>query len=69
MPLALLRRIATQRLPTVLADPHDVECIRILLLAGHVKAQIHPVGRSSKAFAIVVAITPVGRQMLVSFSK
>ena len=64
MPIALLHRLAKLELPTVLHDPNDVENVRILVLAGHVKAQIHSVGRSLKYFAIVVGITPLGQLML-----
>jgi hypothetical protein len=70
MPIALLRRIAAMQLPAVIEDPGEVECVRILVLAGHVSAKFHAMGRGSMSLAIVVAITPLGRRMMrMSFRK
>ena len=72
MPIALLHRIARERLPLVVVREEDVDFIRILVLAGHLKAAISPPITTYAAAvdpppAVVTAITPLGRQMLECF--
>ena len=62
----LLQRLPRMHLPVVLVDPRDIECIALLSLAGFVKAQVHPAGKSFQSFAIVASITIAGRQLLAS---
>lgn len=68
MPIALLRRIADMQLPIMIDDPGEVECIQILVLAGHVNAKFHAADRGSMSFALIVAITPLGRRMMMMMS-
>jgi hypothetical protein len=72
MPIALLHRISRERLPFAGTREEDVEFVRILVLAGLLKAAIPPaittpVGAIDQPAAVVFAITPLGQQMLLCF--
>lgn len=71
MPVALLRRIAREELPVVIAGNWEVDVIRILVLAGHLKATIPPEVRTLSGIhqppATVTAIISLGRMLLQSF--
>jgi len=73
MPIALLHRVARERLPFVVVREEEIDFVRILMLAGHLKAAIPPPITSPAGVvvdqppAVVTAITPLGRRMLRSF--
>lgn len=68
MPLALLHRIAHYHLPLVLTTDTDIQAIRLLIQAGHVKAAMQvtldPWGGGPQPGIVVTAITPAGRAAL-----
>jgi hypothetical protein len=65
MPITLLHRIAREGLPWSAMAMRDVEDIRLLVMAGHVKATFAP--SAAAPAAVVTAITSLGRQVLRSF--
>ena len=69
MPMELLRRLASQELPTALYAPADIDCLRVLRAAELVAALIPPVetmegGAQIHKAAQVLCITPKGRRAL-----
>jgi hypothetical protein len=76
-PLELLQRLANTRLPIHVVDHGEIETLRILKLAGSIKAAIpeaaHPAGglqRSQRQLpAKVDEITRLGRTMLERFAR
>jgi hypothetical protein len=71
VPLALLRRIASESLPLILTNQEEVEAASILALAGHVKAAMQvvfdPRGGGPQAGMVVTEITRLGWRMLEAF--
>lgn len=71
VPLALLHRLAAQRLPIAVSGGRDVDSLRVLRMAGHVKADIPKPVRTLDGYdqppATVEAITALGRSMLRRF--
>ncbi|VTU18468.1 hypothetical protein H4CHR_00191 [Variovorax sp. PBS-H4] len=69
MPLALLHRIAHARFPHVLTNDADIEAVRVLILAGHVKAAMQvtldPWGGGPQTGVVVRDITALGRMALM----
>ena len=65
MLITLLHRIAREGVPWSATGMRDVEDIRLLVTAGHVKATF--ASRSGAPAAVVTAITSLGRQTLRSF--
>lgn len=76
-PLELLQRLANATLPIRVVDDGEIETLRILKLAGSIKAAIpeaaHPAGdlhRSQRQLpATVDEITRLGRTMLERFAR
>lgn len=71
-PMALLRRIANESVPCVIAHPEEVQLARDLALAGHIQiSELTP--RASAPFGtklgavMVLNITNIGRTMLRAF--
>lgn len=70
MPMALLEELAEVNFPFEVADPEDVDKLRVLLAAGHIDAVIPPVAHDqSRRPAIVLEITPLGRKALRFFGS
>ncbi|WP_225783106.1 hypothetical protein [Xenophilus sp. Marseille-Q4582] len=71
MPMELLHRLALERLPVSVTDGQDVDGVRLLALAGHIRAEVPRPVRTLEGYhqppATVTAITPLGRQMLRRF--
>ena len=71
MSLVLLHKLSLVDLPVALSVGDDVDGLRILKMAGHVKAQIPPPVRTLSGYdhppAVALEITPLGRQMLERF--
>ena len=71
MSLVLLHKLALVELPVALSVGDDVDGLRILKMAGHVKAQIPPPVRTLSGYeqppAVALSITPLGRRMLERF--
>lgn len=71
MSLVLLHKLSLVELPVAISVGDDVDGLRILKMAGHVKAQIPPPVRTLSGYdqppAVVLAITPLGRRMLDRF--
>ena len=71
MALLLLHKLAMVDLPITLSVGDDVDGLRILRMAGHVKAEIPPPVRTRAGYtqppAVVLAITPLGHHMLERF--
>lgn len=71
MPMELLHRLALQSLPIAVTDGADVDAVRLLALAGHVRADVPRPVRTLEGHhqppATVSAITALGRQMLRRF--
>lgn len=71
MPMELLHRLALESLPVAVTDGQDVDGVRLLALAGHVRAEVPRPVRTMDGHhqppATVTAITPLGRQMLRRF--
>ncbi len=67
----LLHRLAAQELPVAVTTGAHVDAIRVLSLAGHVKATIPKPVRTLDGYeqppAIVNEITSLGRSMLKRF--
>ncbi|WP_213955561.1 MULTISPECIES: hypothetical protein [unclassified Variovorax] len=73
MPLNLLHRLADQKLPVAVTHGRDVDSVRVLALAGHVKASIPKPVRTLDGFdqppAVVASITSLGRSMIKRFPR
>ena len=71
MSLVLLHKLSLVELPVAVAVGDDVDGLRILKMAGHVRAEIPPPVRTLSGYdqppAVALAITPLGRQMLQHF--
>ena len=71
MSLVLLHKLSLVELPVAVAVGDDVDGLRILKMAGHVRAEIPPPVRTLSGYdqppAVALAITPLGRQMLQRF--
>lgn len=71
MSLTLLHQLAQASLPVNLFSGEQVDCLRVLCLAGHVKATIPLPVRTLYGYdqppATVEAVTPLGMQMLRRF--
>ncbi|MEJ7685916.1 MAG: hypothetical protein WKG52_02315 [Variovorax sp.] len=69
----MLHRLAEQDLPIAVSNGADVDTLRILSMAGHIKATIPKPIRTLDGYgqppAMVTAITPVGRSMMLRFPK
>ena len=67
----LLHRLAAQQLPIAVTGGQQVDAVRVLSLAGHIKASIPKPVRTLDGFeqpaAIVSEITSLGRSMLRRF--
>ena len=67
----LLHRLAAEQLPIAVAGGGQVDALRVLNMAGHVKAQIPKPVRTLDGYeqppATVVEITSLGRSMLRRF--
>lgn len=62
MPLELLRELAAQTLPRVVADPADMDKLRVLRAAGYVNAELPSLAPGSPPEqARVLSITARGR--------
>ena len=71
MSLLLLHKLSMVELPIALTVGDDVDGLRILSMAGHVKANIPPPVRTLSGYeqppAVVFSITSNGRRMLDRF--
>ncbi|WP_220811826.1 hypothetical protein [Variovorax sp. UMC13] len=71
MSLHLLHQLAQSRLPVTVFPGKDVDGLRVLQLAGHIKATIPLPVRTLSGHdqppATVTAVTPLGRQMVKRF--
>lgn len=72
MPIALLHRMACEDFPFVVEGEVNVSHVHTLVLAGHLKAVFPPLvyrgpGIEDRLRAVVMEITPLGRQMLQCF--
>ena len=69
--MTLLHRLAAQELPVAVSSGAQVDALRILSLAGHVKATIPKPVRTLDGYeqppAVVTEITSLGRSMLKRF--
>ncbi len=69
--MTLLHRLAAQELPIAVSSGAQVDALRILSLAGHVKAAIPKPVRTLDGYeqppAVVNEITSLGRSMLKRF--
>jgi len=69
--IKLLHRLAREKLPIHVTAGEDVDQLRVLHLAGHVKARIPLPVRTLSGYdqppALVEAITRIGRAMLDRF--
>jgi hypothetical protein len=69
--LFLLHRLAAQELPVAVSGGELVDAVRVLSLAGHVKASIPKPLRTLDGYeqppAVVTEITRLGRDMLRRF--
>jgi hypothetical protein len=67
----LLHQLAQSRLPVTVFAGKDVDGLRVLQLAGHIKADIPLPVRTLTGHdqppATVTAVTPLGRQMVKRF--
>ncbi|WP_232324575.1 hypothetical protein [Variovorax sp. WDL1] len=65
--------MAEHDLPIAVNNGADVDAVRVLSLAGHVKATIPPPVRTMDGYeqppATVTAITPLGRSMMKRFPR
>jgi hypothetical protein len=73
MSLTLLQKLSMTELPVAVTDGADVDGLRILKMAGHVRAEIPAPVRTLTGYqqppALVTAITALGRQMLERFPQ
>jgi len=67
----LLHRLAAEHLPIAVSGGEHVDAVRVLSLAGHIKASIPKPVRTLDGFeqpaAVVSEITALGRSMLRRF--
>ena len=68
MSIALLRRLARERFPTVLLTDPDIEAARPLIICRHIEAAMQvtfdPFGGLPRPGLVVTAITPLGYLLL-----
>ncbi|MDM0047245.1 hypothetical protein QTH91_22320 [Variovorax dokdonensis] len=73
MSLTLLQKLSMAELPVAVTDGSDVDGLRILKMAGHVRAEIPSPVRTLTGYmqppALAIAITALGRQMLERFPQ
>ncbi|WP_162581446.1 hypothetical protein [Variovorax sp. PBS-H4] len=73
MPISLLHRLAEHDLPIAVSNGADVDALRVLSLAGHVKATIPRPVRTMDGYeqppATAIAITSLGRSMMKRFPR
>ncbi|MET0542516.1 MAG: hypothetical protein ABWZ88_12240 [Variovorax sp.] len=73
MPLNLLHRLSEQQLPVAVTHGRDVDAVRVLTLAGHIKATIPKPVRTLDGYdqppAVVASITSLGRSMIKRFPR
>ncbi|MFT4267147.1 MAG: hypothetical protein QM586_07985 [Xenophilus sp.] len=73
MPLELLHRFAREALPVAVTEGGDVDAVRILALAGHVRADIPKPVRTLHGYcqppAMVLSVTALGQQMIQRFPR
>ena len=71
MSIALLRKLAKEKLPFTVTGGDAVDAVYILSIAGHINAAIEPVVRTPLGWlhpsAVVHSITRSGRRMLKAF--
>lgn len=71
MPLALLHLLSKEFLPVAVTDGGDIDSVRLLVLAGHVRADVPKPVRTLNGYhqppATVTEITSLGRQMIKRF--
>jgi hypothetical protein len=71
--MTLLHRLAVQELPVAVTGGAQVDAVRVLNLAGHVKATIPRPVRTLDGYeqppATVTEITSLGRSMLKRFPR
>jgi hypothetical protein len=71
--ISLLHRLAEQELPVAVSRGDDIDAVRILTLAGHVKALIPRPLRTLEGYeqppATVMALTSLGLSMLKRFPR
>lgn len=71
MPMELLHRLSHQSLPIAVIDGSDIDAVRVLALAGHVRAEVPRPVRTMQGHhqppATVLAITALGRSMIRRF--
>jgi hypothetical protein len=71
VPITLLHRLAEHDLPVAVNQGSDVDAVRVLSLAGHVKATIPRPVRTLDGYdqppATVLAITSLGHSMIKRF--
>jgi len=71
MSISLLQELSDRRLPLDVKGGDIVDAVHILVLAGHVEAEIAKAARTSAGWmhptAVVRTITPAGRRMLALF--
>lgn len=72
MPLEILHVLARRKLPVVVRGIRKVEAVRVLVLSGHIEAEL-PAAEASlmpaSPTAVVMRITPLGKRMLQSFPR
>lgn len=72
-PLALLQRLASARLPVMVAQDAEIELVRVLQLSGSLKASVPEPRRTLhghfQAPATVTEVTRLGLQLLGSFVR
>jgi hypothetical protein len=72
-PLALLQRLASARLPVMVAEDTEIELVRVLQLSGSLKASVPEPRRTLRghlqAPATVTEVTRLGLQLLGSFVR
>lgn len=74
MSLRLLQLLTQESLPVSVVDGEEVDAVRMLALAGHVRAQIPPplrllAGGHHQPPATVVEVTPLGLDTVRHFSR
>lgn len=73
MTISLLHRLAEQDLPVAVNHGDDIDALRILALAGHVKALIPKPLRTLDGYsqppATVMSLTSLGLSMLKRFPR
>jgi hypothetical protein len=73
VPITLLHRLAEHDLPVAVNQGSDVDAVRVLSLAGHVKASIPKPVRTLDGYdqppATVIAITSLGLSMIKRFPR